>query len=105
MIPDSLLALGLVLTTATQLRFGDTPFGPGEMCLVVWLGLVLCIQAGRPSPVSNTAFARVATFWLILFAAESAGAIRGFAAERFFDTSHIIHDVAASFFLLGVVCI
>jgi O-antigen ligase/polysaccharide polymerase Wzy-like membrane protein len=105
MILDSLLALGLVLTTATQLRFGDTPFGPGEMCLVVWLSLRLCIQAGRPAPVSNAALTRVATFWLILIAAESVGAIRGFATEPFFDTSHIVHDVVAYSFLFGLACI
>jgi hypothetical protein len=105
MILDSLLALGLVLATATQLRFGDTPFGPGEMCLFLWLGLRLCIQAGRPAPVSNVALTRVATFWLILITAESIGAIRGLATELFFDTSHIIHDVVAYSFLFGLACI
>ena len=44
MILDWLLAFGLLLSTATQLRFGDTPFGPGELCLAVWLGLFLCRQ-------------------------------------------------------------
>ena len=105
MILDSLLALGLVLATATQLRFGDTPFGPGEMCLVVWIGLSLCIQAGRPAPVSNAALTRVAVFWLILIAAECVGMIRGFATEPFFDTSHFIHDVVAYSFLFGLACI
>lgn len=105
MILDSLLALGLVLATATQLRFGDTPFGPGEMCLLVWIGLILCIQAGRPAPASNPAFTRVATCWLMLIVAESVGAIRGFATELFFDTSHIIHDVVAYSFLFGLACI
>ena len=105
MILDSLLALGLVLTTATQLRFGDTPFGPGELCLVAWLGFFLCIQAGQLAPVSNAALTRVATFWLILIAAESVGAIKGFATELFFDTGHIIHDVVAYFFLFGLACV
>lgn len=104
MILDSLLALGLVLATATQLRFGDTPFGPGEMCLFLWLGLCLCIRAGRPAPSSNPALARVAAFWLILIVAESVGAIRGFATEPFFDTSHIIHDVFAYSFLFVLAC-
>src|SRR5712691_4021359 len=101
MIPDSLLASGLLLSTATQLRIGDTPFGPGEMCLAVWLGLFLCLQAGRPAPASNAALARVVTFWLILTVAESIGAIVGFATELFFDTAHIIHDLIAYFFLFA----
>jgi hypothetical protein len=104
MILDSLLAFGLLLSTATQLRFGDTPFGPGEMCLAVWLVLFLCRQAGRPAPASNAALVRVVTFWLILIVAESIGAIVGFATELFFDTPNIIHDVIAYFFLFGVAC-
>src|SRR6266704_577424 len=104
MILDSLLAFGLLLSTATQLRFGDTPFGPGEMCLAVWLGLFLCLQARRPAPASNAALARVVAFWLILIVAESVGAMVGFATELFFDTTHMIHDIIAYFFLFGIAC-
>jgi hypothetical protein len=104
MFLDSLLALGLVLATATQLRFGDTPFGPGEMCLVLWLGLLLCLQPLRPAPTSNVAFAHVAAFWLILIVAESVGAIVGFATEPFFDTTHTLHDVIAFSFTFWVAC-
>ncbi len=105
MIPDSLLASGLLLSTATQLRFGDTPFGPGEMCLAVWLGLFLCRQAGRPAPASNAALTGVVTFWMLLIVAESVGMIVGFATELFFDTAHIIHDIIAYSFLFGLGCI
>jgi hypothetical protein len=104
MILDSLLAFGLLLSTATQLRFGDTPFGPGEMCLAVWLGLFLCLQARRPAPASNAALTRVVAFWLILIVAESVGAMVGFATELFFDTTHMVHDVIAYFFLFGIAC-
>jgi hypothetical protein len=104
MFLDSLLALGLVLATATQLRLGDTPFGPGELCLVLWLGLLLCLQPRRPAPESGVAFTRVAGFWLILAIAESVGAIVGFATEPFFDTTHTIHDVIAFSFTFCVAC-
>jgi len=104
MILDSLLAFGVLLSTATQLRFGDTPFGPGEMCLAIWFGLFLCLQIRRPAPVPNAALTRVVTFWLILIVAESVGAIVGFATELFFDTTHMIHDVIAYFFLFGLAC-
>jgi hypothetical protein len=105
MILDSLLAFGLLLSTATQLRIGDTPFGPGEMCLAVWLGLYLYPKADGPAPTSNAALSRVVTFWLILIVAESVGTFVGFATELFFDTAHIIHDVIAYFFLCGLACI
>jgi O-antigen ligase len=108
MILDSLLALGLLLSTATQLRFGDTPFGPGELCLAIWLGLYLYpqarVQAGRPAVTSNAALRRMVTFWLILIVAESIGTFVGFATELFFDTAHIVHDVIAYAFLFGLAC-
>lgn len=104
MILDSLLAFGLLLSTATQLRIGDTPFGPGEMCLAVWLGLSLCLQVERSAPTSNAALTRVVTFWLILIVAESVGMIVGLATELFFDTMHIIHDILAYSFLFGLGC-
>src|SRR5512138_3229190 len=104
MILDSLLAFGLLLSTATQLRFGETPFGPGEICLALWLGLFLCRQASRPAPASNAALARVVAFWLTLIVAESIGAMVGFATELFFDTTHMIHDVVAYFFLFIIGC-
>jgi O-antigen ligase len=105
MIPDSLLALGLLLSTATQLRIGDTPFGPGELCLIAWLGLYLFPPAARPAPASNAALSRVVAFWLILIVAESVGTIVGFATELFFDTAHIIHDVIAYCFLFILACV
>src|SRR4029077_11832248 len=90
-------------------RIGDTPFGPGEICLALWLGLYLYPQGGRQAggagPISNAALSRVLTFWLILIVAESVGTIVGFATELFFDTAHIIHDVIAYFFLFGLGCI
>ena len=104
MILDFLLALGLLLTTATQLRFGDTPFGPGEMCLAIWLGLLLCLRARRLAPASNAALTVVVAFWLILFVAESVGAIVEFATELFFDTTEIMHDLIAYFFLFCLAC-
>ena len=104
MILDSLLAFGLLLATATQLRFGETPFGPGEMCLVVWLLLFLCRQVVGQGPRANAAFTHVFAFWLILIVAESIGAIVGFTTESFFDTSNMVHDITAYSFLFGVAC-
>jgi hypothetical protein len=38
---DALMAVGLLLTTATQLRLPGSPLGPGEVCLVIWIALTL----------------------------------------------------------------
>jgi O-antigen ligase len=103
MIVDLLLALGVLLSTATQLRLADTPFGPGEMCLAIWLGVVLCLQVGRAAPASNAALNRVVTFWLMLIVAECVGAIVGFATEPFFDRQ-FVHDVIAYSLLMCVAC-
>jgi len=103
MIVDVLLALGVLLSTATQLRLADTPFGPGELCLAVWLGVVLCLQAGRAAPASNAALTRVVTFWLMLIVAECVGTIVGFATEPFFDRQ-FLHDVIAYSLLMCVAC-
>ena len=32
MLADALLALGMLMTTAAQLRLGGLPLGPGEAC-------------------------------------------------------------------------
>ena len=37
MFADVLLALGLLLTTASQLRIPGSPIGPGELLLLFWL--------------------------------------------------------------------
>jgi len=104
MIRDALLAAGIVLATATQLRFGSTPVGPGELCLALWLGLALCRQAIRPTIVLNPALRALLAFWVVLIFAESVGAIVGLATETYFDVPAIAHDIVAHLLVLGVSC-
>ncbi len=105
MMRDAMFALGLLLSTATQLRLGGAPLGPGEIYLVLWLGLTLRYQAGQPSFTLNTALTRVFTFWLILIVAQSIGTFVGFSTELFFDTDGIIHDVIAYTLVFCLACI
>jgi O-Antigen ligase len=95
MMRDALFGLGLLLSTATQLRPGGFPVGPGEICLVLWLGLFVLRQAAQPGIAPNLAFNRVVAFWLILIVAESLGTFVGFTTELFHDTDAIIHDIIA----------
>ena len=49
-VGDALLALGLLLTTASQLRLSGLPVGPGELCLTAWLLLMLGRELSRGGP-------------------------------------------------------
>src|SRR5260370_1116972 len=42
MNPDLILVLGILLSTASQLRPAGAPIGPGEVCFVIWIALMLC---------------------------------------------------------------
>lgn len=105
MMRDVLLAFGVLLSTATQLRLSGTPFGLGEIFLVLWLGLSLLLHASRPNFTPNTALNRVFIFWIIFIAALSIGSFVGFATEPFFDTGAIIHDIVAYILAFGVACV
>ncbi|MFS8631636.1 MAG: hypothetical protein LOD92_10930, partial [Bacillales bacterium] len=57
------LSLALVLTSATQLRFGTLAFGLGELLLVVWIVLtLLCI-----SSYSRIALGRLERMWILFW--------------------------------------
>jgi hypothetical protein len=47
---DVVLALGLLLTTASQLRVPGLPIGPGEVCLAIWILLMVFRETGRFGP-------------------------------------------------------
>lgn len=92
------------MATATQLRFGDFPIGPGEICLVAWLCVSLCLLATRLGLTFNAGLTRLVAFWLALIVAESVGTIVGLATDLYFDTVSIIHDVIAYVLMIGVSC-
>ena len=98
-MPDALLALGLLLSTATQLRPEGLPLGPGEICILLWLGLTLARHTGW-SLTASPATHPVLAFGLVLVVAESAGLMMGMAIEQFFDVPAIAHDIFAYTFLI-----
>ncbi len=103
-MPDVLLALGLLLSTATQLRPGGSPIGPGEICILLWLGAVFARRIGRPITASAATYPVIA-FGLVLILSESAGFMMGMAIEPFFDVPSIVHDVVAYTFLISATVI
>lgn len=107
MIRDALLAIGLLLSTAGQLRFPGLPLalGPGEVCLALWVLLSLGYEAGRLGPPSTPALSRLLLFWLVFALAQSIGLFMGLATEDFRDTASCIHDILAYLLVAAVSCL
>jgi hypothetical protein len=62
MTRDLLLAIGILLTTASQFRSDSAPIGPGELCLAIWIALTLGREALRLEPRFTPAFSRLVIF-------------------------------------------
>ncbi len=101
---DLLLSLGLLLTTASQLRLSFLPVGPGELCLVLWLGLILARELGRPEVRLNPALARLLTFWMLFVFAQGLGFLTGLFIGEQYDLRWLLHDTMAYPLLIAVSC-
>jgi hypothetical protein len=101
---DALLAVGLLLTTATQFRLPGSPFGPGEVCLVGWIALMLVLELGRYTPLTP-AFRRLLTFWAIFALAQSVGTLTGMMMGDQHDPSLFLHDVLAYPLVAALSCL
>ena len=92
---ETLLALGLTLTASTQLRASGVPIGPGELLLVVWLGLATTRQILFRRLALNPAVRRVALFWAIIAVTLCVGMLVGLIVEPFQDYVGMLRDAAA----------
>src|ERR1700736_4820337 len=104
MIQDALLALGMLLSTASQLRPAGAAIGLGEICLVLWLALMLYREAGRLGPPLTPAFSQLLIFWLLFAFALSVGTLTGYAIGDVHDPNLFLHDVMAYPLLAAVGC-
>lgn len=101
MMRSALLALGIVLSSATQMRVANLPFGPGEFAILLWIVVgVLDLLAGSASPDFAPLF-RLAAFWILFTLALSVGAFIGFLVENRVSTELLLHDTFA-YLLMGV---
>jgi hypothetical protein len=103
-IMDTLLALGLLLSTASQLRLSGLPVGPGELCLAIWV-MVAAFRAvlHRPPPMTF-ALVRMLIFWTVFGLAEALGTLTGLATGAEYDPQWFMHDVEAFPLLAAVSC-
>jgi hypothetical protein len=63
MISDVLPAVGLLLSTASQLRPAGASIGPGEICLVIWVALMLAREVNRLGPPLTPARSILLVCW------------------------------------------
>ncbi len=105
MILDALLALGLLLSTATQLRPAGSPVGPGEICLALWLIPTSCRALRRPGPPLTSPLFRLLIFWALFALAQSLGTLTGFVLGDDHDPRWFWHDVMAYPFLAALSCL
>jgi O-antigen ligase len=87
------LAAGVTLTTATQLRFGEVPIGPGEVLLLAWLLAAVALMLVRHGAVMSEAARLLLTFWSIGFVLMLAGWL--YAIFQHVEAPGAFHDLVA----------
>ena len=104
---DGILALGLLFTTASQLRLPGVPIGPGELGLVVWIVAILfrTLLSGAPSSSRPRAVSDLLIFWGAFALALSLGMITAMATGEAFESDMVLHDAAAYVLVAVVSCL
>jgi len=101
---DWFLALGLLLSTASQLRPGSSPVGLGEVFLVAWSLPVLWRQIASGA-VMTPALSVLLRFWSAFVFAESLGYATGLALGQPTDPQWFLHDIMAYPLVAVVSCL
>lgn len=103
-LENYLLAVGLVLTTGTRLRFSGFPIGPGEILCLIWLLLQVPVFIRERSGLwADTTIRGFVLFWGAMFFSMAVGLVNGLAHPAW-DSHRSAHDVLAFGFasLLGI---
>ena len=102
---DVLLSVGLLLSTASQLRPEGAPIGPGEICLASWVFLMLSREARRLGPPMTGPLSILLIFWLIFAVTQCLGTAAAFIIGDSHDPDLFMHDVLAYPLLAIVSCL
>ncbi len=92
---DALLAVGLVLSTTSQLRLAGGMIGPAEICLALWVLAMVAREAIRLGPALTPALSRLLIFWMLFAAAQCIGTLAGLAIGDRHDPKLFLHDALA----------
>ena len=105
MILDFLFAFGLLLTPASQLRLAGLPVGPGELCLFIWVILVLGREAAQLRLLLTPALSRLLMFWSLFVLAQSLGTLTAKLIGDEHDPVWFMHDIMAYPLLAAISCL
>ena len=105
MFADMVLALGLLLTTASQLRIPGSPIGPGELMLMFWLVITIGRALILLDFAASRAFGQLLSFWLLFAASLCLGTIVAIATNEAFDAQWFLHDVMAYPLVGAMICL
>ncbi|WP_267361194.1 MULTISPECIES: hypothetical protein, partial [unclassified Methylobacterium] len=92
---DVVLALGLLLSAASQLRIGSLPVGPGELCLLIWISAHVYEAIFWSRIVLTLAGRRILAYWAFFAGTQSLGLLMGLALRDHQDQAHIVHEILA----------
>ena len=105
MFLNVVLALGLLLSTSSQLRPDGAKIGPGEACLALWLVLMLAREGRRLGPPLTPGLTRMLTYWTVFAVALCLGTMTGFAIGDIHDRNLFRHDIMAFAVSAAVSCL
>jgi hypothetical protein len=105
MISSALLALGLVLGTASQLRLPGVPLGVGEACLVVWLGLASLHLLACSRIYNPQALLWLLAFWVCFIFIQSFGGVLALLRPEIVDPELVVHDIFAYLLVAALTCL
>lgn len=107
MIRDAILALGLLLSTATQFRMPGAPFGlgPGEILLLSWMLATSLDLVAHRNPAVSPAVSRMLLFWAVFALAECLGQLVGLAIEPVRDTAGAMRTTQAYVLVAVLSCL
>jgi O-Antigen ligase len=95
MMTDAILALGLLFTTASQLRIANLPVGPGELALLLWIAAVSARHFMARGPLRSPAVFALLGFWGVFAVALSLGMLMAMAMREDFEPDLVLHDAVA----------
>lgn len=104
MIGGALLALGLVLSTASQLRIPGIPLGLGEVFLGLWLGFALMRVLTVDRVANPGALLRLSAFWMCFAFSLSIGTCQALLLQKL-DAGSMLHDVFAYLVVAAISCL
>jgi O-antigen ligase len=104
MIGNALLAFGIVLTTASQMRLPAVPLGVGEVCLVLWLALASLRLVASGRICNAKAVLRIGAFWAFFAFALSVGTCLALLRHEL-DPDTMLHDAFAYLLVAAITCL